>query len=423
MFRLPAALVLAATIASGQGTLWIVDDDGGAGVDFADLQLAIDTAGDGDGILVRAGEYRGNFVVDGKSLTMLGEPGARLAAPGALLTLELAALHVRNLSPSQAVTVVGFELAADDPGPLENAGGVLAAFNEGVVWLERVVASGAFAVRAQRASALLLASCSGLAHGGASSLGMDRPPVVTLEASTAALYDTAIVGETGPGGCANGLACGGARGGTGVRAVGASTLFASGGEIRGGDGEPTSDTQCFPSTAGAGGSGGHALDAGGPNSFLLLDNPVTPGLGGTTEPGAFCPDGSDGSILEGGASLTEVLGSARSLTSTTPVREGEVSQLVFRGVPGDLVFGLLSPAPDLLELLDVVGPLAVGPPLVFAAVGTLPAGGEVTIEFTAGGLHPGADFAVRYLQALHVTPASDYYLSAPTALVVLDDSI
>ena len=42
----PLALVLAATSASSE--IWIVDDDGGPGVDFTDIQPAIDIASDGN---------------------------------------------------------------------------------------------------------------------------------------------------------------------------------------------------------------------------------------------------------------------------------------------------------------------------------------------------------------------------------------
>jgi len=40
-----------------QSAVWVVDDDGGAGVDFTLLQDAIDAAAEGDVLLLSAGTY------------------------------------------------------------------------------------------------------------------------------------------------------------------------------------------------------------------------------------------------------------------------------------------------------------------------------------------------------------------------------
>ncbi len=51
---------------------WVVDDNGGPGVDFTDLPPAIAAAADGDLVLVKAGTYT-HFVLVGKGLRILGE--------------------------------------------------------------------------------------------------------------------------------------------------------------------------------------------------------------------------------------------------------------------------------------------------------------------------------------------------------------
>src|SRR5262245_8459089 len=58
---------------------WVVDDDGGAGVDFTDLAAAVAAATDGDVVLVRPGSY-GAFVLSGKGLRIRGQPSAQVSA-------------------------------------------------------------------------------------------------------------------------------------------------------------------------------------------------------------------------------------------------------------------------------------------------------------------------------------------------------
>lgn len=55
--RLRSALVLLACGSVASATTWIVDDGGGSGVDFTDIQSAIDAAAPGDVILVHPGVY------------------------------------------------------------------------------------------------------------------------------------------------------------------------------------------------------------------------------------------------------------------------------------------------------------------------------------------------------------------------------
>lgn len=106
------ALAVSASIAIGMAvqapTTWVVDDDGGPGVDFTSLQVAIDTAAPGDLILVRPGVY-GNFDL-AKALTILGEEGARTTT-GVIHDVQamtaVAELEYRNLTVRDcAATVV-----------------------------------------------------------------------------------------------------------------------------------------------------------------------------------------------------------------------------------------------------------------------------------------------------------------------------
>jgi|GEM_PF-2825684 len=80
---------------------WTVDDDGNAsGADFSDIQAAIDAAGEGDTILLHAGEYP-EFLLDGKGLNLVAlEPGVRVLSIASPTT-------IRNVGASSFVNVSG----------------------------------------------------------------------------------------------------------------------------------------------------------------------------------------------------------------------------------------------------------------------------------------------------------------------------
>lgn len=69
------ALILALS-ASAQRT-WIVDDDGGAGVDFQQIQPAFEAASEGDIVLIRMGRYSAPVILD-KGLRVVAEERVRL---------------------------------------------------------------------------------------------------------------------------------------------------------------------------------------------------------------------------------------------------------------------------------------------------------------------------------------------------------
>ena len=74
LFLCSAVLSLPTSLAGGQQVL-VVDDDGGVGVDFTELQEAVDAASAGDVILVRSGTYSGLLLGD-KSLFVIADRGA-----------------------------------------------------------------------------------------------------------------------------------------------------------------------------------------------------------------------------------------------------------------------------------------------------------------------------------------------------------
>lgn len=95
------ALALAlAPLAYGQATTWVVDDSGGAGVNFTDIGSAIAAASPGDRVLVRDGTYaaftldKGLFVlgtglVQTGNVTVTGVPQGSVAALANLRTRQI----------------------------------------------------------------------------------------------------------------------------------------------------------------------------------------------------------------------------------------------------------------------------------------------------------------------------------------------
>jgi hypothetical protein len=122
LLRLPLALFLFAAFATAQA--YVVDAANGPGAHFPDLWSAVAAVPDGAVLTVRPGLYVGP-TIQGKGLTVLGEPGARL------MPIVNVALRIENLTPTQNVVVRGFELepirnlGAIDVVCLNNLGGVV----------------------------------------------------------------------------------------------------------------------------------------------------------------------------------------------------------------------------------------------------------------------------------------------------------
>lgn len=73
-------------------------------VQYPSVQAAVDAAVDGDSILIAPGTYEGGIVIDGKSITLLGSPGAALVGGGSIGSVLL----IRNAT---GVTLSGLEFS------------------------------------------------------------------------------------------------------------------------------------------------------------------------------------------------------------------------------------------------------------------------------------------------------------------------
>lgn len=85
--------------------VWVVAPTAGQGVDFTDVQPAVDAAVNGDIVLVRPGTYT-LFRISGKGLTVVADGGAQLV-PGGSFTLLI------NSGPGQPTLIRGFAATSD----------------------------------------------------------------------------------------------------------------------------------------------------------------------------------------------------------------------------------------------------------------------------------------------------------------------
>ena len=103
----PVFLAFLASIASAQGVR-VVTASGG--LDFPEIQPAVDVAVDGDVLLVGEGSYS-CFTVDGKSLSIVAVPGAEVQIGGYVC--------VQNLAANQAVLLSGIKVLGKLGGCIE----------------------------------------------------------------------------------------------------------------------------------------------------------------------------------------------------------------------------------------------------------------------------------------------------------------
>lgn len=80
-YQWSALPVLLALVLPGKAAVstWIVEDNGGPGVDFTQIQTAIDAAAPGDTLLVMPGNYTGFSLR--KGMRILGQPPASSCSP------------------------------------------------------------------------------------------------------------------------------------------------------------------------------------------------------------------------------------------------------------------------------------------------------------------------------------------------------
>jgi hypothetical protein len=345
---------LLALTAAAQGQVWVVDWLSGPGSHFNALQPAIDSASNGDTILVRDGTY-GPFVINAKALTIAASSQSRPS-----IGYAGNATRVDGIPGGLQVCLRGLEIYE------------LEANNcSGLVWIEDCLLNGAPALGANNCSDLVVAHSSATGRSGFYCPSYPGPycffPAsvgASLQNTTVTWLSSSAVGGRGANETALDSQIPSAQGSP---TDGASGLIMQGGELRalrgvftGGAGGSASGSGggwvillCHP-----GGNGATGLELHDAAAHLRAST-LSGGAAGTGEmciplfpfdPPAPTPDGTPGLpvALIGSANLLESALSAPDASGNSPVREGQHLNLLLAGEPSQVVLlALADPAPSL----------------------------------------------------------------------------
>jgi hypothetical protein len=317
------------------------------------------------------------------------------------------AMAVQNLGPAQSVTIR--RVSSLYAAVLQN--------NQGSVWLEDLslgISTTSFGFPTQigldvsGCAAVVITRCK-VSSGGSFSGGDGNPGLRALDSSVHLFESQAHGADLGQGAYWDGWS----RGGPGVE-VTESLLVASGSTFNGGIG-PDGGV-CSP-----GGPGGYGLVAGPESQTWLVDTALQGGAGGCGLD-LFCSCGPTGApSLDLGGSIELLSGYGRDYKLSSPVAGGQTFQLDFSGVPGDLVFSLVSlaQAPSFQPLLGGTLVLPI-PPLVLLHGPVDPLTGILPpLALPAPVLPAGVGALTVYAQGAALTAVGSAVVCAPSALTIL----
>jgi len=404
------AMIVCGSVTSAQGKVWVVDDDGGPGVDFTEVQSAVDAAADGDVVLIEDGSYVA-VTVSGKGLTLAGEEDAQVLV-GRLNVAGLGANQsfvARDLTIGTSSVVIGrgeHLLLPDNSGPI--------LFEECSIGTLLTLDTRGATVDACASVVFVHSELHG-SPGVSGLIGQARPGLV-ITTSSVHLFFCDVRGGRGKDGDTGDVD--GKGGATGISITG-GFLYLGGATVEGGAGGDAFFLSC-----GFGGNGGFGLAIGDAASVVrILDSTLVGGSGGSLGPGPCPVPGSQAPPVSDffGADLTTLPGLARSMQSESPVREGQVATSTYFGQPGDFVFGSWGIAQNHVYW-EVFGGTSLPVTLASVFLGVVPPSGSFSFGLPLGNLAPGVDSLKIFSQIMILPQGSPLILGNPTAVVILDES-
>lgn len=401
------SLIHAPVVWSNGGAVWVVDDDGGEGVDFTTIQEAVEEAEPGDTVLVKSGLYL-SFDVIGKAIAVTAEVDASV--------LVNQTIRVEQIPAGETVLLRGLDVQGSSISNALEARDVL-----GRLWVEDCTllagTLGAFETDGhgglvERCSSVVFSRCVVTAARGFFESGGDA-----LRITDSTVYLGQSTCQGGPGAEA-GFGGNGGAGGCGAM-ISNSVLQVSGCTLEGGDGGDVN----FPAPfCGSAGNGGFGIAASGADSQVFMrDSTLSSGVGGESTPG--CGKSLDGEMVQllAGAGYARSDDPSHPLIAQSPARAGEWAELAIEGEPGDLAILLVSEMPGEQQLLipQLQGVLLPPQPAFPVLAGTVPASGSLEhAEPIPAHVVPGTGARALYVQSVLVGTTSAHF-GEPTALVLL----
>ncbi len=380
---------MTASVAMAQSSVWVVDDDGGVGVDFLQISAAVNAAFDGDTILVREGCYD-SVTIESKALVIQADRGAFVELRDAN---QVGSLIIRELQAEQSVIVRGVHARHGSAGiaffpalQIESCAGPVLV--EDGSYSPAPVGHGtgnADAARVVDSASVTISRCS--LDGMASTTGNSRG-LISIN-SLVFLYDSMVSNVE-------------SLAGEGAAWVTGGALYASG---------------CQFQVNAIGSASGVVLTDQSPGcceSQLRMGDPAT----GRFLDCTFAPGNNGESVLVESGESTFLPGSATTFEVSSPAREGESFTLTFQGDPGAFVLLFLgSKLGPGAFLSSVNGPVLIAP-LTPYSFGFLPDTGMRTDTFSIDDLGANIEFGTLLLQP--VLFGSNRHISAPAEIVILD---
>ncbi len=383
--------------------------------DFTAIQPAIDAAVDGDTIYVKRSQLYTSFIVDNKSLTIVGHDNP-------LWPDVVGSIQIKNLAAGKTLTLSSFRIIGTS-GP-SNPACLKITSCSGVVRIVRSV----FIGQGASVRGALVEASPNVAFGGCTFFGENStacatnmpmgPAALDVGSSNVALYECGMFG--GHGSIETGVS---AIGGPALLASTGSIAFSSRSLFQGGTGgSANTGGLCPVSVAGDGGPG---IQLNGPVFVQLLDDQL---IGGFPAPPGIGADQGPQYAATGGASPFFYSVSSLGLRLPSIAEEGDYFLIEFTGDPGDHVY--LNDGLETSESFDlvaswrgvVVAPFPPPSPATRARRwGVIPASGLLKQIYRAPTLPAGVEAQTRFLQVYRIG-ANGLTLGSFTTLTVLDSS-